>query len=128
MAASGLRSSWLASATNCLTFDSDCSRAFSASSTLSSIRLNERPTRPTSLRGSRSRSSSRSGRVTRPVSRSISETLLAVFMRRLSGARVCRTTAVATTPEATMASATMMPSASTSRCIACVHWVIGMPT
>ena len=27
-----------------------------------------------------------------------------------------------------MASATMMPSASTSRCIACVHWVIGVPT
>ena len=73
MAASGVRSSWLASAANRRSRASLAARRASAASTCPSIRLNAEPTWPTSVRGSAS--GTRSGSVTSPLASGSSATL-----------------------------------------------------
>ena len=89
--ASGVRSSWLASATNWRTRVSLSCRAVSAAETCPSIRLSAAPTWPTSVRGSVSASGTRSDSSTVPRSSGSSETLVAVAATRRSGRRVSRT-------------------------------------
>ena len=66
IAASGVRSSWLASATNWRTFISLACRAASALSTWPSMWFSAEPTWPTSVRGSVSAAGTRTGSATSP--------------------------------------------------------------
>ena len=93
MAASGVRSSWLASAANRRSRVSLAARRARADSTCWSIRLNAAPTWPTSVRGSSS--GTRADRLM-SVSSGSSVTMVAVAATRRSGRSDSRTS---TTPE-----------------------------
>src|SRR5260370_447796 len=87
MAVSGVRSSWLASATNCRirssdlrAASSDAARASKAVSIWASMLLSDRPSRPTSVRGSRSGTR----RVRSPAAMAPAVTSISVSGRRLA--------------------------------------------
>lgn len=84
-----MRSSWLASATNCRTRVSLCWRAVRAEETCPSMRLRAAPTWPTSVRGSAS--GTRSWRAGSPLCRGSSETRVAVAATRRRGRRATPT-------------------------------------
>ena len=118
MAASGLRSSWEASATNWRTFVSLACRAASASSTLLSMWLNACPTRPTSDVGSASSGGTRTASATSPRSSGSCETCWAVAATRFSGRRLRRTTV----REATTAPPMARPVSTVSRPMSWASW------
>ena len=95
MEASGVRSSWLASATNCRTRVSLSCRALSAEPTCPSIRLSAAPTCPTSVRESASAAGTRSRRATSPLCRGSSDTRVAVVRRPACSGRSATPTSVA---------------------------------
>ena len=100
MAVSGVRSSWLASAmkrrirsSDWTAASSDSSRSWNADSIWVSIVLIDRPSRPTSVRGSRS--GTRRSRCPAAIASAVSS-------MSSSGRRLVRTTATLTTPRPSM--------------------------
>ncbi|MFC5126006.1 hypothetical protein ACFPRL_22405 [Pseudoclavibacter helvolus] len=90
MEASGVRSSWLASATNWRIFASLASRAVNAREMCPSIVLKACPIRPTSVRGSASLGSTRTSRAASPDVSGSFEMLVARCSTRSSGAMDAR--------------------------------------
>ena len=128
MEASGVRSSWLASATNARTFASLACRTASAEPTESSRLLSAAPTCPTSVRGLVSFSGTRCGRSTSPRSSGSAATFDATDATRRSGRRDRPTTS------APMRAATMIAPSTTSTigmsaaAIWCLRALRGSPT
>ena len=110
IAANGVRSSWLASATKCRTRVSLACRAASASATWPSIRLSAAPTCPTSVRGSVSTAGTRTDSATSPRSSGSSATRLAVAATRRSGRRLRPMTVAPISPASSAAASPMAVS------------------
>ena len=109
MAASGVRSSWLASAAKRRSRASEAARRASAASTWPSIRLNAAPTWPTSVRGLAS--GTRSGSVTWPLASGSCVTRVAVAATRRNGRNDNRTNPVPSNPVNTNAAENAATSA-----------------
>ena len=114
MAASGVRSSWLASAANRRSRASLAARRARADSTCPSIRLNATATWPTSVRGLAS--GTRSGRVTSPLASGSWVTRVAVAATRRSGRSDSRTNPVPMKPARTSAARNAASSAISTLC------------
>ena len=114
MAASGVRSSWLASAAKRRSRASLAARRASAPSTWPSIRLNASATWPTSVRGLMS--GTRSARVTSPLARGSWVTRVAVAATRRSGRKDSRTNPVPMMPARTSTAENATSSAISTLC------------
>jgi hypothetical protein len=125
--ASGVRSSWLASATNWRTWVSDSCRAASDCSTWSSSRLSAVPTRPTSVRVSVSSCGTRSGSATSPLASGSSVTRVAVAATCESGRSVRRTTMTPVAPATRRPASPAMTSTRTRLVIATSEPCSGSP-
>ena len=109
MAASGVRSSWLASAAKRRSRASEAARRARAASTWPSIRLNAVPTWPTSVRGLAS--GTRSLSVTSPLASGSCVTRAAVAATRRNGRNDNRTNPVPSSPVSTSAAENATTSA-----------------
>ena len=125
MAASGVRSSWLASAAKRRSRASEAARRARAASTWPSIRLNADPTWPTSVRGLAS--GTRSLSVTSPLASGSCVTRAAVAATRRNGRNDNRTNPVPMNPVSRTAAEKTMISASSTFCRVDWFWLSGIP-
>ena len=116
IAASGVRSSWEASATNSRTRSSERCRPLSAESTFSSIRFSACPTAPTSVLGRASAGATRVSGGSWPAPRSSWETSVATAETRSSGFMVRRIAQEPSSPASTRAAA-LTPTVISSRVV-----------